>query len=103
MSNLTYLLDRGWVKKHEIQKTVFVNGGTIPATATWYRNSAAGIDKIEGGSEYEPKERYEGINVTATGKNATHLGEGNVGKAQVFGMREHLHKLKTQTTCPPVR
>jgi|SRR6516165_1309207 len=70
MSNLTYLLDRGWVKKHEVHKTVVVNGGTIPSTVTWYRISAAAIDKIEGGSEFEPKDRYEGINVTATGQTS---------------------------------
>jgi hypothetical protein len=98
MSNLNYLLDRGWVKKHEIQKTVFVNGGTIPATATWYRISAAGIDKIEGGSEYEPKDRYEGINVTATGTNVITLGDGNVVNAQFSELREHLDELKSQIT-----
>ena len=34
------------------------------------------IDKIEGGSEFEPKDRYEGINVTATGTNVITLGDG---------------------------
>src|SRR5437870_7493193 len=55
MSNLTYLLDRGWVKKHEIQKTVFVNGGTFSATAPWEPNLVRGIEKNESGSEYGPK------------------------------------------------
>jgi hypothetical protein len=99
MSNLTYLLDRGWVKKHEVQKTVVVNGGTIPSMATWYRISAAGIDKIEGGSEYEPKDRYEGINVTATGTNVITLGDGNVVNAQFSELREHLDELKSQITA----
>ena len=99
MSNLTYLLDRGWVKKHEVQKTVVVNGGTIPSTVTWYRIAAAGIDKIEGGSEYEPKDRYEGINVTATGTNVITLGDGNVVNAQFSELREHLDELKSQITA----
>jgi hypothetical protein len=102
MSNLTYLLDRGWVKKHEIQKTVFVNGGTIPATATWYRISAAGIDKIEGGSEFEPKDRYDGINVTATGTNVITLGDGNVVHAQFSELRERLDELKSQITAATI-
>jgi len=45
---------------------------------TWYEISALGIDKIEGGSEFEPKDRYEGINITATGTNVVTLGDGNV-------------------------
>ena len=93
-----YLLDRGWVKKHEIHKTVVVNGGTIPSTVTWYRISAAGIDKIEGGSEFEPKDRYEGINVTATGTNVITLGDGNVVHAQFSELRARLDELKAQIT-----
>ena len=62
VSNLTYLIDRGWVNKCEVQKTVTVRGGTIPSTVTWYEISAHGIDKIEGGSEFEPKDPYQGIN-----------------------------------------
>ena len=99
ISNLTYLLDREWVKKHEIQKTVFVNGGTIPATTTWYRISAAGIDKIEGGSEFEPKDRFEGIKLTATGTNVITLGDGNVVNAQFSELREHLDDLKSLLTA----
>jgi hypothetical protein len=99
MSNLTYLLDRGWVKKHEVQKTVVVNGGTIPSTSTWYRISAAGIDKIEGGSEYEAKDRYDGINVMATGTNVITLGDGNVVNAQFSDLRERLDELKSQVTA----
>ena len=30
ISNLTYLIDRGWVKKCEVQKTVNVPGGNDP-------------------------------------------------------------------------
>src|SRR5215467_7776271 len=57
ISNLTYLIDRGWVNEEEVQKTIIVKGGTIPSTVTWYKISALGIDKIEGGSEFEPKDR----------------------------------------------
>ena len=102
ISNLTYLIDRGWVKKCEVQKTVSVAGGTIPSTVTWYEISALGIDKIEGGSEFEPKDRYPGINVNATGTNVITLGDGNVVNAQFSELREQLDSLKSQIASSPV-
>ena len=81
-----------------MQKTIIVNGGTIPSTVTWYAISALGIDKIEGGSEFEPKERYEGINITATGTNVVTLGDGNVVNARFSPLREQLDGLKSQIT-----
>jgi hypothetical protein len=96
ISNLTYLIDRGWVKKCEVQKTVNVPGGTIPSTVTWYEISALGIDKIEGGSEFEPKDRYPGINVNATGMNVITLGDGNVVNARFSELREKLDGVKFQ-------
>ncbi len=102
ISNLTYLIDRGWVKKCEVQKTVNVPGGTIPSIVTWYEISAPGIDKIEGGSEFEPKNRYEGINVNATGTNVITLGDGNVVNARYSELRERLDDLKSQITSSPV-
>jgi len=97
-SNLTYLIDRGWVKNEEVQKTIIVKGGTIPSTSIWYKISALGIDKIEGGSEFEPKDPYEGINITATGTNVVTLGDGNVVNAQFSGLREQLDDLKSAIT-----
>lgn len=102
ISNLTYLIDRGWVNKYEVQKTVNVPGGTIPSTVIWYQISALGIDKIEGGSEFEPKDRYPGINVHATGTNVITLGDGNVVNAQFSELREQLDNLKSQITSSPV-
>lgn len=98
ISNLTYLLDRGWVNKFEVQKTITVKGGTVPSPVTWYQISAGGIDKIEGGSEFEPKERYQGINVNATGSNVITLGDGNVVDARFSQLREHLDGLKSEIT-----
>lgn len=34
MSNLTYLIDRKWINKTEVEKTVRVRGGTVPSTVT---------------------------------------------------------------------
>ena len=102
VSNLTYLMDRGWVKTFDIEKTVTVSGGTIPSKVTWYEISALGIDKIEGGSEFAPKDRYEGINITATGENVITLGDGNLVNARFSELREHLNELKTQITSSPM-
>lgn len=78
MSNLTYLIDRGWVKTVEQEKTVQVAGGTVPSVVTWYEIAAPGIEKIEGESEFKPLDRFAGININAIGSNIITLGDGNV-------------------------
>jgi len=98
ISNLTYLIDRSWVKKCEVEKTVNVPGGTIPSTVTWYHISADGIEKIEGGSEFEPKDRYAGIEINATGTNVITLGDGNVVNARFSELHERLNDLKSRIT-----
>jgi len=94
MSNLTYLIDRGWIKTFDIEKTVQLKGGTIPSTVTWYEIAALGIEKIEGESEFQPKERYAGINVTATGSNIITLGDGNIVNADFSEVHNELSNLK---------
>lgn len=94
MSNLTYLIDRGWIKTFDIEKTVQVKGGTIPSTVTWYEIAAPGIEKIEGESEFQPKERYAGINITATGSNIITLGDGNIVNAEFSELHNELSNLK---------
>lgn len=94
VSNLTYLIDNGWVKTIDIEKTVRVAGGTIPQTTTCYEITAKGIDKIEGGSQFEPRDRYPGINIHATGQNVITLGDGNVVNAKYSELRESLEDLK---------
>jgi hypothetical protein len=82
VSNLTYLIDRKWLKTFDVEKTVTVKGGTIPSRVAWYEISALGIEKIEGGSEFEPRDKYAGINITAMGSNVITLGDGNVVNAK---------------------
>jgi len=94
MSNLTYLIDNQWMKTFEIEKTVTVRGGTVPSTTTFYEITAAGIDKIEGGSQFEPRERYAGINISATGQNVITLGDGNIVHAEYSELRGYLDELK---------
>ncbi|MCW8399821.1 hypothetical protein OQJ26_13590 [Legionella sp. PATHC038] len=95
MSNLTYLLDKGWINKSDIQKTVQVDSGTVPSTTTWYEISSAGIDKIEDTSEFKENVRYPGINISATGSNIITLGDGNIVNAQYQSLHTELSSLKT--------
>lgn len=98
MSNLTYLIDMEWVKTFEIQKQFQAKGGTtVPSAVTWYEITAAGIDKIEGESEFTTAGRFAGINVHATGTNVITLGDGNLVNvdhrelhAELNGLRDAL-------------
>lgn len=94
ISNLTYLIDKGWINRTEIEKTVKVRGGTVPSTVTWYEISAAGIDKIEGESEFKVNPRYAGININAKGQNVITLGDGNIVNAQYAALRAELESLR---------
>jgi len=98
MSNLTYLIDKGWINKSEIQKTVQVKGGTVPSTVTWYEISSAGIDKIEGGSEFKDGGKYAGININATGTNVITLGDGNIVNVEFVALHSELSNLKNAVT-----
>ena len=95
-ANLTYLVDRGWVNIEDVRKEFTPRGSntTIPQVTTWYEISAKGIDKIEGGSEFEPRERYAGININATGSNVITLGDGNVVNADFRDLHSELNDLK---------
>jgi hypothetical protein len=101
MSNLTYLIDNGWVKTFEIGKTVNVPGGTVPSATTFYEITAKGIDRIEGGSQFEPKERYPGININAIGQNVVSLGDGNILNVNYSELRDYLDDLKESILSGP--
>lgn len=99
MSNLTYLIDRDWVNTVDQEKTVSTKGGTmVPSVVSFYEVSADGIDKIEGGSEFQPRDRYPGINIEASGSNVITLGDGNVVNVVYQGLLHHLSELKEAIT-----
>ena len=51
-SNLTYLISQGWVEEDKVEKSFTAPRGTvIPASTSFYKITAAGIDKIEGEGE----------------------------------------------------
>ncbi len=99
-SNLTYLLDRGWVKAVDQAKTVTTKRGTtVPSIVTFYEVTAQGIDRIEGGSEFEPRDRYPGIKIDATGHNVITLGDGNVVHVDYRQLFDELSSLKEQISA----
>lgn len=76
-SNLTYLISQGWVEEDTVEKSFTAPGGTvIPSTTSFYKITAAGIDKIEGPGEFT-MQKFHGININATGQNIITLGDGN--------------------------
>lgn len=97
MSNLTYLIDREWVKTVDQAKTVSTRGGTtVPSVVTFYEIAAQGIEMIEGPSQFEAPDRYPGINILATGSNVITLGDGNYVNVQHQRLFEQLSELKEQ-------
>jgi hypothetical protein len=61
--NLTYLLSQGWVEEEKVRKEVRARGGTvIPSVTSFFRVTAAGIDKIEGEGEFT-MQKFHGIKI----------------------------------------
>lgn len=71
-----------------------MKGGTVPSVVTFYEITAEGIDKIEGGSEFQPPERYPGINISATGSSVITLGDGNLVNVKYEQLHSELNALK---------
>lgn len=95
MSNLTYLLDREWVKAIEQRKEVSTRGGTtVPSVVTFYEISAQGIERIEGESEFQAPERFAGINIQASGSNVITLGDGNIVNVEYRQLFQDLTDLR---------
>jgi hypothetical protein len=94
MSNLNYLLSQGWVEEDKVEKSVPLPSGTvIPNTTSYYRITAAGIDKIEGPGEFT-MDKFKGIKIEATGQNIITVGDGNQVNAQFEDAASALIELK---------
>src|SRR6266542_497108 len=95
ISNLTYMLSQGWVKEEIERKTIQTNRGSVPSEVRFYSITAAGVDKIEGPSQFTPK-RFEGIKIEATGQNIITIGDGNKINITYKGLNDALDKLKDE-------
>ena len=93
-SNLTYLINQGWVEEQSIVKTVPTpRGGIIPSATSYYIITAAGIDKIEGPGEFT-MDKFRGIRIEATGQNIITVGDGNQVNAKYADAAQALAELK---------
>jgi len=93
-SNLTYLISQGWVEEDAVEKSFTAPGGTvIPATTSFYKITAAGIDKIEGPGEFTLA-KFHGIRIEATGQNIITVGDGNQVNARFAPLGESLAELR---------
>lgn len=93
-SNLTYLISQGWVDEKHISKSFSTGSGTvIPSVTTYFVISAAGIDKIDGPSEFT-RDKFAGIKISATGQNIITLGDGNQINSKFEAVGNTLNELK---------
>jgi hypothetical protein len=94
MSNLNYLQSQGWVEEDKVEKSVPLPTGTvIPQSTSYYKITAAGIDKIEGPGEFT-MDKFKGIKIEATGQNIITVGDGNQVNAQYKDVAGALVDLK---------
>lgn len=94
MSNLNYLLSQGWVEEDKVEKSVPLPTGTvIPQSTSFYKITAAGIDKIEGPGEFT-MDKFRGIRIEATGQNIITVGDGNQVNARYRSAADALVDLK---------
>jgi hypothetical protein len=76
--HLTFLVDLNYIRR-EVTMTQVRTGQTVrDQPRVTYRIAAKGIEFMEGKSEFSDRERYPGINITATGGSTIVLGDGNV-------------------------
>jgi hypothetical protein len=94
VSNLTYLLDQGWVKTDTVTKQFTTPRGTlVPSSTDFYVITSAGVDRIEGKGEFTmPK--FHGINIQATGRNIITVGDGNQVSADFGDLSKALSDLR---------
>ena len=97
-SNLTYLISQGWVEEDTVEKSFTAPGGTvIPSSTSFYKITAAGIDKIEGPGEFT-MHKFHGIKIEATGQNIITLGDGNQINAKFGDLGQSLAELREAIT-----
>jgi hypothetical protein len=94
VGNLNYLMSQGWIVEEHIEKSVPLPSGTvIPQATSFYKITAAGIDKIEGPGEFTMP-RFHGIKIEATGQNIITLGDGNQINAEFSDLGKALTDLR---------
>ena len=87
-------------KRTRIEKSFTAPGGTvIPSSTSFYKITAAGIDKIEGPGEFTMS-KFHGIKIEATGQNIITLGDGNQVNAKFGDLGESWSSSVTRSRSP---
>jgi hypothetical protein len=82
VGNLNYLMSQGWIAEEQIEKSVpLPSGTTIPQATSYYKITAAWVDKIEGPEEFT-LDKFKGIKIEATGQNIITVGDGSQVNAE---------------------
>ena len=92
--HLTLLVDLGYVYKDVIMTQIRTGQTVRDQPQITYRIAAKGIEYVEGKSEFSDKDRYPGINITATGGSSIVLGDGNVVNSNYRPVYEELGRLR---------
>ena len=88
--HLTFLVDLKYVYKDVIMTQIRTGQTVRDQPQITYRIAAKGIEYVEGKSEFSDKDRYPGINITATGGSSIVLGDGNVVNSNYRPVYEEL-------------
>lgn len=92
--HLTYLVDLGYIH-NEVTMTKVQTGRTVRDQArSTYRITAKGIEFMDGKSAFSDRERYPGIQVTATGGSTVVLGDGNVVNSNYRPLYDELGRMR---------
>ena len=97
MSNLSYMIDSGWVERLEVERSIRTRRGTQqPSTQFWYKITNTGIDLIEGeSSAFQRSDPFAGINIMALG-STVQVGDGNYANSQFNGLASDLDALREE-------
>lgn len=92
--HLTYLVDLGFIKKEVLMIRISTGPTVRDQPKVSYRIAAKGIEFMEGKSQFSEKERYPGINISATGGSSVVLGDGNVVNSSYRTLYEELGRFR---------
>ncbi len=91
ISNLDYLIQKGWVVKDEEIRS-YAGAEKYPAKIT-YKISAEGIDKFEGASAYQRNITGNQFNITGS-NNLTVIGDNNIVNTGYIDLTSELQALR---------
>ena len=92
--HLTYLVDLGFIRKEVLMIRISTGPTVRDQPKVSYRIAAKGIEFMEGKSQFSDKERYPGINISATGGSSIVLGDGNVVNSSYRSLYEELGRFR---------